>query len=84
LNYGAVRNPANVGLVELYAFGAIVGINGGESGGYGPKGGELPSYTGGKWGFDVFVSFVIHFCKIAKNYAPSFFSLVSLINFRTL
>ena len=69
--------------MELYAFGAIVGINGGESGGYGPKGGELPSYTGGKWMIDVYVSFVIHFCKNAKNQSPSILLLVSLINLMT-
>jgi hypothetical protein len=83
LNYRAYTTPAKVGLVELYAFGAIVGINGGESGGYGPESGMLPSYTGGKWMVDVYVSFVIHFCKIAKNQTPSFFLLVSLINLMT-
>jgi hypothetical protein len=43
----------------LYFWGHC-GDYGGEDGGYGPKGGELPSYTGSKWGFDVYVSFVIH------------------------
>ena len=62
---------------------AIVGENGGESGDYGPESGRLPSYTGGKWMIDVYVSFVIHFCKIEKNQSPSFFSLTSLINLMT-
>jgi hypothetical protein len=83
LNYRAYTTPGNIGMVGLYAFGAIVGINGGESGGYGPKGGELPSYTGGKWMIDVYISFAIHFGKIANNQSPSFFSLVSLINLMT-
>jgi hypothetical protein len=83
LNYRAYTTPANVGLVELYAFGAIVGINGGGNGDYGPECGMLPSYTGGKWMIDVYVSFAIHFCKMAKNQTPSFFSLVSLINLMT-
>ena len=83
LKYGAYTTPGNVEMVGRYAFGAIVGENGGESGGYGPKCEELPSYTGGKWMIDVYVSFVIHFCKNAKNQSPSIFSLVSLINFRT-
>ena len=83
LIYRAYTTPGKVGLVGLYAFWAIVGINGGESGGYGPQSGELPSYTGSKWVIDVYVSFVIHFCKIAKNHSPSFFSLASLINLMT-
>jgi len=83
LNYRAYTTPANVGMVGLYAIWAIVGINGGESGDYGPKSGELPSYKGGKWVIDVYVSFAIHFCKMAKNQTPSFFSLASLINLMT-
>ena len=83
LNYRAYTTPGNVGMVGLYAFWAIVGINSGKSGGYGPKCEELASYTGGKWMIDVYVSFAIHFCKIAKNQTPSFFLLVSLINLMT-
>jgi hypothetical protein len=79
LKYGAYTTPANAGMVWVYPFFRFVGPSGGKSGGYGPKSGELPSYTGGRWVIDVYVSFVIHFCKIAKNHASSFFSLVSLI-----